>query len=47
MNLELRSLEEEDLLQYKLDMQEAFQLGALEGGYFNGSSQKNEELVLA
>lgn len=32
MNLELRLLEQEDLPCYKADMQEAFQLGAQEGG---------------
>ena len=32
MSLELRLLEQEDLPQYKADMQEAFQLGAQEGG---------------
>lgn len=32
MNLELCLLEKEDLPQYNADMQEAFQLGAQEGG---------------
>ncbi len=31
--MELRLIEKEDLPQYKLDMQEAFQLGAAEGGF--------------
>ena len=33
MSLELLLAEKEDLAQYKADMQEAFQLGAMEGGY--------------
>ena len=41
MNVELRLLEKADLPQYKSDMQEAFQLGALEGGGLEGG-----ELVL-
>ncbi len=33
MKLELLLVEEQDFSQYRLDMQEAFQMGAVEGGF--------------
>ncbi len=42
-DLRLLPVESGDLRQYKADMQEAFQLGAQEGGYFSQEQDHSEE----